>query len=79
MEAILLNKITKLAVKAERPLIIIENPSRSSTSKFGFYHYIASIGEAYVGFDGYSVDDLVELYADFKAQLEVENAKNSQP
>jgi hypothetical protein len=74
---ILLSRITNLAISADRPLIIIGNPNKSNSSRFGHYNLIANIGEAYAGFESYSLLDLVELYSDLKAQLESQNAQNN--
>lgn len=79
MESLILYKITRLAVDSDRPLIIVANPNKSDSSKFGHYDYIANIGDAYAGFDGYSVDALIELYADLKAKVGTQNATSTQP
>lgn len=78
MEGLLLYKITRLAVEAERPLIIVANPNKSDSSRFGHYDYIANIGDAYAGFHGYSPDELIELYAALKGKLEKQNDNSKQ-
>jgi hypothetical protein len=82
----LLYKITQLAIDAEQPLIIIKNPRigapRDPNSMEWVSNYKAGIGDAWAGFDGYSRDGLIELYADLKAGLislqERRNAKSNQ-
>lgn len=72
---VLLSKITKLAVDAQKPLIIVENPNKTVNNA---YNYTLGIGDVYVGFDGYWPDDLIELYANLKSKLELESAKDPQ-
>jgi hypothetical protein len=75
----LLSKITTLATSKQQPLIILENPKYAALkasqdrnpSQWPDY-LLASIGNVSVSFDGYSINELTELYAELKAGIEAE-------
>lgn len=75
---ILLGKITNLAVKRGQPLNILENPRFTSwkISREGDIpdNLIATIGNISVSFEGYSVYELIELYAALRTGLESEES-----
>ena len=80
----LLGKITDLAIKKQQPLIILENPKfaaqRASNERSPSQwpdNLVASIGNVSVTFDGYSINELTELYAELKTGLEVETYAKS--
>ena len=79
MVTLIMNKITLLAIKNDKPLIIFENPNKDGTrAPFYAYRFIAGIGDTYAGFEGYDPNALVDLYADLKGKLEAQNVQSSQ-
>lgn len=73
--AIIMGKIMKLANDRQQPFIILENPQLQTHPNLS-RRLVATVGNVSVKFEGFSVDDMVEVYAGLKALLAIEEAKD---
>jgi hypothetical protein len=69
------NKLALLAAKRQQPLIIIENPKKPYVRESAHVEpYILTIGNASVLFNGFAKSEMIEVYAEIRAQLYAEEA-----
>lgn len=78
LNSVLMDRIIKLAAKRNEPFIVIEDPRKvaynlNPRQDAEYFNYIATIGNVNVGFNGFYPSDLIDLYAELKAGLSIQD------